>query len=142
MAQGHRAERVADQIREDMSQLLARDVHDPGIGFITITRVSVSPDLGFARVYYTTMRDAAGKRETAKALKRAAPFLRRQIGARLGLRRVPELDFAFDAGVEHQDRVERLLQEIHANDEAAAAHTHPDGQTDQAAGDDDHSRGD
>ena len=74
MAQGHRPDRVGDQIREILSEMLARGaVHDPGIGFITLTRVQVSPDLQMARVFYTTLGDARARVDTAKALKRATP---------------------------------------------------------------------
>jgi ribosome-binding factor A len=116
MPQGYRPDRVADQIRAEISVLLAREVHDPGIGFLTVTRVQVSPDLQLARVYYTTMGSEPERRATAKALVRAAPFLRHQIGQRLRLRRVPVLEFFFDKSIENQDRVERLLQEIHEAD--------------------------
>jgi ribosome-binding factor A len=110
----HRPDRVGDQIRQELSELLTRGaVHDPGIGFITLTRVKVSPDLQLARVYYTTMGDAAARRETAKALTRATPFFRRQVGSRLQLRRVPELQFHFDESIGHQDRVEQILRELH-----------------------------
>lgn len=94
--------------------MLARgDVHDPGIGFITLTRVKVSPDLQVARVYYTTLGDPKARRETEKALDRATPFFRRQVGSRLQLRRVPELQFQFDESIEHQDRVEQILRDLH-----------------------------
>ena len=114
MASGTRAGRVADQLRVDISELLAREVHDPGIGFLTITHVKVTPDLQVARVYYTTLGDDKARRETARALGRATPFLRRQIGRRLRLKRVPELEFFFDEAVERGDRIERILQEIGA----------------------------
>ena len=69
MAQGHRPDRVGDQIREELSGLLSRgEVHDPGIGFITLTRVVVTADLQLARVYYTTLGDEKARKETAKAL--------------------------------------------------------------------------
>jgi ribosome-binding factor A len=113
MSPGFRPDRVADQIRAELSVLLAREVHDPGIGFLTITRVQVSPDLQVARVYYTTMGSDLQRRDTVKALQRATPFLRRQIGQRLRLRRVPVLEFFFDKSVENQARIEGLLQEIH-----------------------------
>jgi ribosome-binding factor A len=113
MAQGHRPDRVGDQIREALSELLSRGaVHDPGIGFITLTRVKVSPDLQQARVYYTTMGDPKARRETEKALQRATPFFRRQVGSRLQLRRVPELEFRFDESVAHQDRIEQILRDL------------------------------
>jgi ribosome-binding factor A len=119
--------RVAEQIREDLTELLAREVHDPGIGFITLTRVDVTPDLQIARVYYTTMGDAKARRDSARALERATPFLRRQLGRRLRLRRIPELQFFFDESIEKHDRIERILQELQA--ERAAAAPEPDGET-------------
>src|SRR5262245_56735023 len=114
MAQGHRPDRVGDQIRLELSELLSRGVvHDPGIGFITLTRVKMSPDLQLARVFYTMMGDATARRETAAALERATPFLRRHIGSRLRLRRVPELEFRFDESLANQDRIEQILRELH-----------------------------
>jgi ribosome-binding factor A len=110
--QASRAARVGDQIRAELASLLARDVHDPGIGFLTITRVKVSPDLQQARVYYTTIGDDKARRESARALDRATPFLRRQIGQRLRLKRVPELAFSFDDAVEKSDRIEQILLEL------------------------------
>ena len=114
MAQGYRPNRVADQIRQELSELLTRgEVHDPGIGFITLTRVQVSPDLQMARVFYTTLGDAKARQETARALERATPFFRRQVGSRMRLRRVPEFEFRFDESVAHQDRIEQILRDLH-----------------------------
>lgn len=114
MAQGHRPDRVGDQIRQEISELLTRGtVHDPGIGFITLTRVKVSADLQVARVFYTSLGDEKARRETARALDRATPFFRRHIGSRLQLRRVPELEFRFDESIANQDRIEQILQELH-----------------------------
>ena len=97
MGQGSRPERVADQIRAEVTTMIARELHDPGVGFVTVTRVQVSPDLQHARVYYTSLGDAAARKNTARALERAAGFMRRQIGQRLRLRRAPEMHFEFDA---------------------------------------------
>ncbi len=121
MGQGNRPDRVAEEIRHELGTLLQREVHDPGIGFLTVTRVKVSPDLQVARVYYTSMADAKGRAATKAALERAKPFLRRQIGQRIQLRRVPELAFHFDEGVAHQARVEELLIEIKTKDAAGQA---------------------
>jgi ribosome-binding factor A len=112
MPQGSRASRVADQIRAELAELLTREVHDPGIGFLTITHVKVSPDLQQARAYYTTIGDEKARRESSRALERAVPFLRRHIGRRLRLKRVPELTFSFDESVEKNDRIQRILQEL------------------------------
>ena len=92
-------------------------MHDPGIGLVTLTRVKVSPDLQLVRVYYTQMGDEKARGETRRALERATPFLRRQIGSRVRLRRVPELRFEFDESVENQDRIERILLELQAERE-------------------------
>ena len=116
MAQGSRPERVAEQIRHEISTLLMRGVNDPGIGYITVTRVKVSPDLQVARVYYTSMADEKGRAATKAALQRANPFLRREVGQRIQLRRVPELVFHFDEGIGHQARVEELIIEIKAKE--------------------------
>jgi ribosome-binding factor A len=107
-----RPERVGDQIRVEITELLAREVHDPGIGFLTVTRVTLTSDLQLARIYYTTLGDEKARRESARALERASPFLRRQIGKRVRLKRVPELQFFFDGSVERQDRIERIIMDL------------------------------
>ena len=112
MSQGSRPDRVADQIRGELASLLAREVHDPGIGFVTLTRVQVSPDLQLARVFYTALGDDKARAASSRALERAAPFLRRQIGARLRLKRAPELTFVYDEAIAGQDRIEQILNEL------------------------------
>jgi ribosome-binding factor A len=112
MPQGSRPDRVGEEIRHELATLLAREVQDPGIGFVTITRVTVSPDLQLARAYYTQLGDEAAKRATKRALERATPFLRRQIGARIRLRRTPELRFEFDRAIERQDRIEQIILDL------------------------------
>jgi ribosome-binding factor A len=114
----NRPERVAEAIRDELSKLLAKELRDPGVGFITLTIVKVAPDLQLARVYYTSMGDEKARRETAKALDRALPFLRRQIAQRLRLRRVPELQFFYDESVANQDRIEQILQDLKAEAES------------------------
>ena len=122
MAQGYRPDRVGEQIRDELSSLLSRGaVHDPGIGFITLTRVQVSPDLQFAKVFYTSLGDPKSRRETEKALARATPFLRRQVGGALRLRRVPELEFRFDESIAHQDRIEQILRDLREEEAQRAA---------------------
>lgn len=115
-----RTDRVADQLRSELASLLAREVHDPGVGFVTLTRVQVSPDLQQARVWYTALGDDKSRANTARALDRVAPFLRRQIGGRLRLKRAPELKFVYDESVAGQDRIEQILHELHAHDQGDA----------------------
>jgi len=123
---------VADQIRGEIASMLAREVHDPGVGFVTITRVTVTPDLQQARVYYTALGDDAARRNSDRALGRAAGFLRRQIGSRLRLKRAPEIEFVYDQSIAGQDRIEQLLNDIRAAE-------HPDSADAPTDTDDDHS---
>lgn len=107
-----RPERVADQIREEITVLLSRHVQDPGVGFVTVTRVKVTADLQHARIFYTVIGDDTAKKETAKALVRVNPFLRRQIAQRINLRRAPELEFFYDDTIADAHRIEELLLEV------------------------------
>jgi ribosome-binding factor A len=129
MAQGSRPERIGEEIRQEISLALSRDVRDPGVGFVTLTRVTVSPDLQLARVYYTQLGDEKARKETRRALDRVLPFLRRRIGQRIRLRRVPELVFHFDEGPANQERIERILLDLEA--ERRERGIHQEGQADQ-----------
>jgi ribosome-binding factor A len=112
MALSHRTERIAEQIREEVSQILSTEVADPGVGLVTVTRVKVTPDLSLARVYWTIMGNTAERKETQKALARASAYVRHLLSTHLNLRRSPELVFTFDQSVAAQDRVEQILQEL------------------------------
>ena len=118
MALSHRVERIQEQVREEVSQMLATEVRDPGVGLVTVTRAKVTADLSLARVYWTIMGDAAERKKTQKALERATPFVRHLLSERLTLRRSPEVKFIFDESVAAQDRIEQIIQEIHAEDAA------------------------
>lgn len=125
MAQGARPDRVGEQIRQELSQILSQQVQDPGLGFLTLTQVKVTPDLQLARVLYTVFGDEKQRKETQRALDRALPYLRRQIGSRVRLRRVPELQFFYDESVAHQDRIEKILLDLQHEREARAAEEAP-----------------
>jgi ribosome-binding factor A len=137
MPQGSRPDRIADQIRSELALLLARELHDPGLGFVTITRVQVSPDLQHARVYYTALGDEKARRSSDRALQRAIPFLRRQIGSRLRLKRVAELEFVYDQSIAGQDRIEQLLNEIRTQGPTAPADAAAAGGSSDTDNDDD-----
>jgi ribosome-binding factor A len=117
--------KLAEQIRQEVGDILARDVRDPGIGFLTLTRVKVAPDLQQARVYYTILGDPAERKKAARALDRALPFIRHALAQRLDMRRVPVLAFQFDESVAHQARVEELLEQIKQDDAARTADAAP-----------------
>ena len=112
MPLSHRTERVAEQIREEVSQILSTEVADPGVGLVTVSRVKVTPDLSLARVYWTIMGTPAEHKETQKALGRAAAYVRHLLSTRLNLRRSPEVVFTYDQSVAAQDRVEQILQDL------------------------------
>jgi ribosome-binding factor A len=118
MALTHRVERIQEQIREEVSQMLATEVRDPGVGLVTVTRAKVTGDLSLTRIYWTILGDAAERKKTVKALERATGFVRHLLAERLGLRRVPEVKFIYDESVAAQSRIEEILLEIHAEDAA------------------------
>lgn len=115
--QYQRSHRVGEQIQKEISALLLKGLKDPRIGFVTITAVKVTADLGQARVFFTVMGEESVRRETGQGLASATPYLRRELGKRLRLRHVPELIFEFDTALEYGNRIESLLQEIKQKEE-------------------------
>jgi ribosome-binding factor A len=111
---GSRAERIADHIKDQVSQLLAFEVKDPAVGLLTVTHVKMASDLGLAHVYYTLVGNEDERRKTARALERATPFVRRRLAEDMNMRRAPDVRFHYDENVERQERVATLLQEIAA----------------------------
>ncbi len=107
-----RTDRLDSQIRQELADLLHREMKDPRIGFATITRVETARDLGTAKIWVSIMGTDAERAETMKALTDAAPWLRRQLGGRLTLRHIPQLVIRHDDSIEAGDRVLRLLREI------------------------------
>ncbi|MGA2284746.1 MAG: 30S ribosome-binding factor RbfA [Dehalococcoidia bacterium] len=108
-----RVARLNDAFREEISDLLRRQVKDPRLtGFITITRVETSGDLSHARVFFSVMGSEEARDEALRGLVAAASFLRREIGHRLSLRRAPELSFHRDDSIEQGARVLDLLDKV------------------------------
>jgi ribosome-binding factor A len=107
----HRTRRVEDAIRDTLSEVLLRDLRDPGLpAILTITRVEAARDLSSARVYFTQLPDDdIAVSETLRALDRARGFLRSAVAKRVRLRVVPDFIFQFDRGSRNVDRVEQLL---------------------------------
>ena len=111
MPEGRRSERVSELVLRELSQMLIRDLKDPRLRGITLTRVAMDDDLRHGRVYFSHLE---GKSHAAAALagfKSASGFIRREIGRALNLRRIPELDFEFDPGLEHAVRIGALLRD-------------------------------
>jgi ribosome-binding factor A len=108
---GRRPERLAEGIREEVARIVASEVKDPRLGFVTITRVEVTHDLGLARVLVGVLGDETERQRSMAALQSATGFVRREIGRRLRIRIVPEIEFRYDKGIDATDRVARLLEE-------------------------------
>jgi ribosome-binding factor A len=116
-----RSVRVAEQVREEIARALARDLRDPRLAHAVVTRVQMPDDLGLAQVMVrlaTGGDDARARARLLAALEAATGILRKAVGKRLGLRRTPELRFAYDEGLDAYEQVERLLEEI-ARDKTA-----------------------
>jgi len=112
-----RAERVADQIRMEVADILARKSKDPRLASVTVTNVEVTNDLRIARVYVTTFRDGSEAQEVHKGLERANGFIRAELGRRLGLRYTPEITFRPDLSEAGTERILQLLDELRPREE-------------------------
>lgn len=122
-----RTARLDELLREEISAIIAREVDDPRIGFVTITDVEVSADLRHARVWVSIIGDEAERRTTLRALGRAMPFVRGRLG-RLRLKRIPELHVKLDTTAQRGTRILRILEQLEGGrlpDEAPVAETLP-----------------
>ena len=104
--------RMAEEIQRLLSALIAKEVKDPRLGFLTITRVIVSSDLEHAAVYVSVLGDKIEQEQTMRILHRVRGFLRREVGHALGVRITPELTFKPDNSVEEGTRVLQIMQEL------------------------------
>ncbi len=114
---GRRQERVADQIRTEVAEIITLELKDPRIGFVTVTRVELTPDLRMARVWVSVLGEEEAQRGTLEGLASATGYVRREIGHRLRMRRVPELSFILDPGVQDALKIESLLEKLDRQDE-------------------------
>ena len=108
-----RAERVADQIRMEVADILARKTKDPRVGFMTVTGVDLSPDLRMAKVFVTTLKEGQEEEAALQGLTRAIGFIRAELGRRMTLRYIPELTFHLDKSEQHGKRIDQLLNSLH-----------------------------
>lgn len=113
----HRPERVSELIRQAVGAFLTADVRDPRIGFVTVVGVDVSPDLSHANVRVSVMGTEEEKAKSLEGLASAARYLRPQLARELSLRTNPELHFHLDRGLEHAQRIDRVLKELKEPDD-------------------------
>jgi ribosome-binding factor A len=111
--QGRRVDRIEEQLRIELSEIIEREIQDPRVHFVTISRVRVTPDLGHARVFITVLGSSDERKKALQGLRSAASFVKRSLAKRLHhLRRVPELVFEYDESIEKDMRLDQLLDQI------------------------------
>jgi len=112
----HRIERVNSLIRQGISELLQRQVKDPRLGnFITVTEVSTSPDLKYAKIFVSRLGSEEEKQETLSALVAASGFFRKELSGHLRLRHIPELSFQWDDSIERGTHLLQLIDRVSTN---------------------------
>ena len=107
-----RSERLADLIRAEIAEIIARDLKDPRIGFTTVTAVRLSKDRQHAKVFFSVLGSDEQQKETLKGLNSAVGFIRREVCQRLRLRILPEIRFVLDRSGEISARIDRLMDQI------------------------------
>jgi ribosome-binding factor A len=116
-----RSVRVSARLAKELAWLLAREIKDPGVALVTITRVEMTDDLRSAQVFIRLLTDGEvveKRREALEGLARASGLLRREISRRAGLRVTPELRFTYDEGLDERTKIEILLEEVRAEERA------------------------
>jgi ribosome-binding factor A len=124
MANKIRLKRISDRIREDLSQLLVRQVADPRLTAITITDVKVDRELAYADIFVSSWEGSERSEEILKALRHAGGFLRTELAAKVDLRAMPRLRFHWDPTPENADYIEKILLELR-NQSASQAEQPP-----------------
>jgi ribosome-binding factor A len=108
-----RSDRVAEQVRRDLADLIQSELKDPRVGMISLTAVELTPDYAHAKVFFTTL-DAEHLEEVERGLKRAAGFLRRELGRRIHIHTLPELHFIYDNSLERGSSLSQLIDKASA----------------------------
>jgi ribosome-binding factor A len=108
-----RTQRIADRIREELSEMIIQDVSDPRLLGVSITDVSVDRELSYAEVYFSSLEGEERAKEIREAFEHAQGFLRRELSQRVELRLFPRLRFHWDPTFERADKIERLIASLH-----------------------------
>ena len=108
-----RSDRIAEQVRRDLAELIQGELKDPRVGMISLTEVELTPDYAHAKVFFTTL-DSEHLEEIQSGLCRAAGFLRRELGKRIHIHTLPELHFIYDSSIERGASLTQLIAEANA----------------------------
>jgi ribosome-binding factor A len=120
----HRPNRLAETLKEEISQLIRVELKDPRIGFVTLTSVDVADDLSHAKVYVSVLGTEEEGNASLDALNRAAGFIRSEIGKRVRLRHTPSIVFKYDPSIQHGAHIAKLLKDVGASDETGKEDSH------------------
>lgn len=112
----HRANRVGEQMKKELGDIIGRKIKDPRIGFVTVTDVEVTGDLQQAKVYISVLGDEEQRENTLKGLAKAKGFIRTEIGNRIRLRKTPEIIFEWDESIDYGNRIDTLLHQLHRDE--------------------------
>lgn len=111
-----KTERISDALIEQISYIVANEVKNGNIRFVTITDVKVSSDLSYAKVYFTVL-DESKIDLTTKALKEASGFIRHELRDRVDIRQIPELEFVYDESIKNAKKIEDIIDKLHEDEE-------------------------
>lgn len=112
-----RANRVAEQMKKELGDIIGRKLKDPRIGFVTVTDVEVTGDLQQAKVFLSVLGDEEKQGKTLEVLEKAKGFIRSEVGNRIRLRKTPELEFLWDESLAYGARIDELLHDIREDDQ-------------------------
>lgn len=119
----HRANRLAEALKEEISQMIREELKDPRLGFITVTYVDVADDLGHAKVYVSVLGSPQEGKDSLEALNHAAGFVRSEIGKRLRLRHAPEIVFKYDPSIEQGAHITKLIRDVNTANQSGKEET-------------------
>ncbi|MCB8815579.1 30S ribosome-binding factor RbfA [Desulfosporosinus shakirovi] len=120
----HRPNRLAETLKEEISQLIRVELKDPRIGFVTLTSVDVADDLSHAKVFISVLGTEDERNASLDALNRAAGYVRSEIGKRVRLRHVPSIVFKYDPSIQHGAHIAKLLKDVGVSDETVKEESH------------------
>ncbi|MCL2590974.1 MAG: 30S ribosome-binding factor RbfA [Betaproteobacteria bacterium] len=118
-----RGQRVAEQIRRELAELIQQDVKNPKVSFVSLTDVELTPDYAHAKIFFTAMGGTGAIPEILEGLRHASGFLRRELGKRIRIHTLPELHFHYDRSVEEGSRLSKLIDQTVREDAARAQAT-------------------
>lgn len=107
-----RVSRVGEQIKKELSQIIQTEMKDPRIGFVTVTAVEMSSDLKTAKIYVSVFGSPEEKEKTLTGLEKAKGFMRSEIGNRIHLRHIPEMNFVMDSTLDYSEHINKLIGDV------------------------------